>query len=148
MKKAYADYLIKKTENDYNTIATDFSNTRHSFWSDSLFLLEYIKKNEKLLDLGCGNGRLYKMVQQLSLDYTGIDISSELIKTAKESFPETKFVVGSALDLPFENESFDKVISIAVLHHIPSLKLRIKFMEEGYRVLKKDGQMIITVWNL
>lgn len=148
MKKAYADYLIKKTKNDYNTIALDFANTRQNFWTDSLFLLEYIKKNEKLLDLGCGNGRLYKMLKKLSIDYIGIDISEELIKKAKENNPEVNFIVGSALDLPFKNEIFDKVISIAVLHHIPSYKLRIKFMEEGYRVLKKDGCMILTVWNL
>jgi tRNA (uracil-5-)-methyltransferase TRM9 len=85
------------------------------------------------------------MIQQMSLDYTGVDISFELVKNAKESYPGVNFIVGSVLNLPFEDECFDKVISIAVLHHIPSLALRIKFMEEGYRVLKKDGQMIITV---
>lgn len=148
MKKAYADYLIKKTKNDYNTIASDFSNTRQSFWNDSLFLLEYIKKNEKLLDLGCGNGRLYKRLQSLSVDYTGIDISEELIEEARKKNPGVNFLIGSATDLPFKDNQFDKIISIAVLHHIPSYELRIKFMEEVKRVLKKDGTMILTVWNL
>ncbi len=145
MREVYAKYLIDKTKKDYNKIALDFSNTRQSFWNDSLFLLKYIKKNEKLLDLGCGNGRLYKMVKDLGVLYTGIDLSEDLVKKAQESFPGINFITGSALDLPFDDNSFDKVISIAVLHHIPSLELRKRFFKEAYRVLKKDGQLILTV---
>ena len=98
-----------------------------------------------MLDLGCGNGRLYKMIEKLNVDYIGIDLSENLIKKAEELYPNAKFYVASALDLPFPDNMFDKIISIAVLHHIPSYKLRIKFMEEAYRVLKKDGQLILTV---
>jgi len=145
MKDVYAQYLIDKTKRDYNNIALDFSNTRQSFWNDSLFLLDYIKKNDKLIDLGCGNGRLYKMIEKLSVDYVGLDLSEDLIKEAKESFVGVNFVVGSALDLPFSDDTFDKVFSMAVLHHIPSWKLRRKFFKESFRVLKKEGLMILTV---
>ncbi len=49
--------------------------------------------------------------------------------------------------MPFANDFFDKIYSIAVLHHIPSRDLRLKFFEEAKRVLKKDGLLVLTVWK-
>jgi cyclopropane fatty-acyl-phospholipid synthase-like methyltransferase len=44
-----------------------------------------------------------------------------------------------------DNE-FDRIISIAVLQHIPSKKYRIKFLKECLRVLNIEGKLILTVW--
>jgi ubiquinone/menaquinone biosynthesis C-methylase UbiE len=48
--------------------------------------------------------------------------------------------------LPFIDDEFDTIMSIAVLQHIPSKAYRIKFLKECLRVLKKDGKIVLTVW--
>jgi SAM-dependent methyltransferase len=80
-------------------------------------------------------------------DYFGIDNSAELIKIAKSRYPEVNFQIADALNLPFPDNFFDKVISIATFHHIPSGEFRIKFLNEAKRVLKPGGILILTVWN-
>jgi len=108
----------------------------------------YITRGDVVLDLGCGDGRLFQIFRDKNIDYTGIDISEKLIKIAKRKNPNTKFIVGDALKLPFPDNSFTKVFNIAVLHHIPSKKLRLQLLSEAKRVLKPDGLLILTVWNL
>lgn len=151
MNESTADTLLEKVKVDYDVIAKDFSKTRRELWSDLLFLGDWAKKGDNILDLGCGNGRLVKLFKDLRINYTGIDISPNLINEAKQDFGENskqKFMIGNALDLPFEDNSFDKVYSIAFLHHIPSKKMRIQVMDEIKRVLKPDGLLLLTVWNL
>jgi len=72
------------------------------------------------LDIGCGNGRFCPTVINVGADYTGIDIAENLIKIAKKNYPAGKFAIAAANNLPFPDQTFDTVISIAVLHHLPS----------------------------
>lgn len=146
MDKQYAKYLINKTRSDYNLIAEDFSRTRNRVWSEISFLFENVRSGEKVLDLGCGNGRYYELLKDA--EYTGIDNSEKLIQIAESKYSEAKFQIADSLDLPFKENSFDKIYSIAVLHRIPSKRFRLQFFEEAKRVLKKDGKLIITVWSL
>ena len=70
------------------------------------FLFKDLKEGEKILDLGCGNGRWYKIFKEKKVDYFGLDNSEKLIEIAKENFPEAKFFVGDALNLPFPDNFF------------------------------------------
>ncbi|MBU3942929.1 class I SAM-dependent methyltransferase, partial [Patescibacteria group bacterium] len=144
MKKEYAQYLVNKTKADYNLISGDFSRTRNRLWEEITFLFK-TEKNEKVLDSGCGNGRYYELLKHT--DYTGVDNSRELIQIARGKYPEAKFQVADALALPFPDNSFDQVYSIAVLHHIPSKELRLKFLREIKRVLKPNGKVTLTAWK-
>lgn len=117
-------------------------------WQDLEFIKKYVSKGDKVLDLGCGNGRLTELLKDLDIKYIGIDSSEKLISLAKKKYPNYEFLKADALKLPFENNSFDKVISIAVLHHIPSRKLRLQFLKEIKRVLKPNGKLVLTIWNL
>jgi len=146
MKKALAEKILKQTKENYNQIAKDFSNTRKYLWKSLNPLLYYITKNDKVLDLGCGNGRLFELIKHT--DYVGVDNSEALIKIARRHHREAKFKVADGFCLPFDDNSFDKVISIAVLHHVPSKELRRCFLKEAKRVLKKDGLLILTAWKL
>ncbi len=148
MKEAYARYLLDKTQSDYNKIADQFAKTRKEVWFGLDFLFQDLKKGERILDLGCGNGKLYQIFKKKEVVYQGVDFSESLIKIAKEQYPEADFQKGDALMLPFKDNTFDKIYSLAVFHHIPSAGLRRKFLLEAKRILKKNGKLIITVWDL
>ena len=148
MEEVYAKYIISKTKNDYNSISDDFSRTREYIWEELISLLDkIIFKKDKVLDLGCGNGRYYNYFKEKEVEYIGIDNSEDLINIAKRKNIFVDFRIGEGLNLPFKDGYFDKVVSVAVLHHIPSKKFRIKFLEEIKRVLKKDGKVFLTVWK-
>ncbi|MDD4661839.1 MAG: class I SAM-dependent methyltransferase [Candidatus Pacebacteria bacterium] len=140
-----SDKILIKTCNDYNKIAERFSSARKNTWDEFDFLFNNIKDGERVLDLGCGNGRFYEKLKKTN--YTGIDNSEKLISIAKNNYPDVDFKVASALEIPFKEKEFDKVYSLAVLHHLPQ-DYHSRFLEEIKRVLKDDGILIITVWNL
>ena len=132
---------------DYNSIADKYSRVREKNWKEFDFLFDkYLSINDKVLDFGCGNGRFYPSFKKQNVDYLGIDISSKLIEIAKQKYPKANFKVSSIELIP--NRSFDKIYSIAVLHHIPSCDLRLNFLKEIKRSLKDNGSLILTVWNL
>jgi len=129
------------------------------------FLGFLLNKNPKVLSPSSSLNQLeqFQHLEQLEhFSYTGIDNSKELVKIAQEIYSDTlldnrclepvfnndcqrTFLVADALNLPFENENFDIVVSFAVLHHIPSQALREKFISEAARVLKKDGYCFVYV---
>ncbi len=140
---------MERVNRNYNLIARDFSRTRNRPWYEIRFLFsDYLFSGDKVLDLGCGNGRNIVYFNEKLTDYYGVDNSVELIKLAKKKYPQKKFSVDDALDLSFAGSFFDKVYSIAVLHQIPSEKLRLKFLKEAKRVLKPKGLLVLTVWKL
>ncbi len=148
MDKKYAEYLLKETRAGYNLIAEEFSRTRWNIWAEFSVFRDYIKNGDKVLDIGCGNGRLLGLLKGIEVEYIGIDNSEKLIETAREKHPQEKFLVASALKLPFPENSFGKIFLIAVLHNIPSEEFRLKILEEIKRVLKPGGVLILTVWDV
>ena len=148
MDKEYAKYLLDKTRQDYNAIASQFSSTRRFVWKGMEPLYDYALSGEKVLDLGCGNGRLLQIFKEIDIDYTGVDSSEKLVEIARKNYPNAKFEVADALCLPFPSNYFDKIYSVAVLHHIPSEELRLRFLEGIKKILKPDGMLILTVWDL
>ena len=148
MDKEYAKYLLERTRQDYNLIAEQFSSSRRFIWKGLEPLYYYALSKDKVLDLGCGNGRLLQIFKEIDIKYTGVDSSEKLIEIAKKTYPNAIFQVAEALHLPFPNNDFDKVFSVAVLHHIPSKELRLQFLEGVKRVLKPEGLLILTVWDL
>lgn len=148
MDKDYALYLLNKTKKDYNLISKDFSNTRNLVWPETRILEKHAKDGDRILDLGCGNGRLVELFKGKRIEYSGVDGAEKLIEIAKERYPEFDFQAADVLNLPFGPDNFDKIFSIAVLHHIPSRELRGQFIREAKRVLKPGGTLIITAWDL
>ena len=139
---------MEKTRKNYNLIAKDFSSKRKEIWEEFAFLFEDLKEKERILDLGCGNGRWFKVFKEKNVKYIGIDNSEKLIEIARSLFPSANFKVADALNLPFPENYFDKVYAIAFLHHIPSEKYRLLVLNEIKRVLKPKGRLILTVWKV
>lgn len=148
MKKEVAKQILKQTRENYNLIAQEFSSKRQILWQDLNPLLQYITGGDKVLDLGCGNGRLFEAVKGRGVDYLGVDNSEKLIKIAKAKYPEGRFQIADGLNLPFAHNSFDKIFCIAVFHHIPGREFRRQFLEQAKRVLKPGGLLILTAWKM
>ncbi|MFA5070416.1 MAG: class I SAM-dependent methyltransferase [Patescibacteria group bacterium] len=148
MKPDYAKYLIDKGRNDYNKIAQHFAETRYHLWPDFEIFRPYFKDGDTILDAGCGNGRLSEIFEKIKVNYIGIDSSERLIATARVKYPSLKFEVADILELIFPDGQFDVVFLIAVLQHVPSNELRLEAFKNIYRILKPDGHLLMTNWNL
>ena len=114
LKQAYK--ILEENKKTYNEISDEFDQTRRKYSSELEDLKKYIVPDEKILDLGCGNGRLYEIFSGENVDYTGVDFSENLIETARGKYGD-HFQVADILSLPFSSQYFDSVWSIAVLHH-------------------------------
>lgn len=148
MKKESALKLLQKTKSDYDKLAVLFQEKRSFLTPDILYLKKFAENGDKILDLGCGFGRLNEVFKDLDIDYIGTDISSKQIKLAQQTYPNKKFLQSKLLIQPFEDNVFDKVFCLSVIHHIPSKKLRGQFLNEIKRILKPEGQLILTAWYL
>lgn len=142
--------ILQETEEGYDLVASKFSETRKHFWRGLEFIGGYAKEGDKVLDFGSGNGRLLELFKEKNIDYLGVDVSQKLVDTAKQKYPNAKFSKIDPLEttLPFADNYFNTVYSIAVFHHFPSQKYRENIAKELHRITKDGGKIIITVWNL
>jgi len=138
---------VQVVKDSYNKIAREFSFSRHYVWADTQVFLDYIKNGDKVLDLGCGNGRLVDMLLSKEIEYFGVDQSEELIKNARKNYSELQFDVMEATKLDYKDEEFDAIFSVSVLNHIPPVKHK-DFFNEVFRVLKPGGYFMMANWNM
>ncbi len=121
-----------------------------SFRRRIVTLLDYldVQPSDKILDAGCGEGFYLMLLDELyGCQIVGLDNDPQILERAKRWVGEksnVKFVVGGVTKLPFEDESFDKIILSEVLEHVPDDR---QALNEVYRVLKKGGTLGITVPN-
>ncbi|MDP6376855.1 MAG: class I SAM-dependent methyltransferase [Pseudomonadales bacterium] len=112
-----------------------------------------LRQGERLLDLGCGEGR-HAITAYLEgeVQVVGVDLSLQDLGTASARFAEFEnpdlvnrslgFINGSGLRLPFADASFDKVICAEVLEHVPDYN---GMLSEIRRVLKPGGLLAVSV---
>ncbi len=112
-----------------------------------------IRPGDRLLDLGCGEGR-HSISAYLVADaeIVGLDLGLQDLRTARQrlndfSVPPTKggycgFIQGTGHQLPFPDHTFDHVICSEVLEHIPDYP---SFLREIHRVLKPGGLLAVSV---
>lgn len=152
MKEEVVKKILNKVKNNYSVIAPHFSETRQRFWNEMRDFAESIGSGDRVLDLGCGNGRLYDALKEKSIDYTGVDNSLELLSFAKGRWGESdnrRFLLGDVTNLDWwKGEKYDVVFLIATLHHIPSEALRKKVLKNVLEILKPNGFLIMTNWAL
>lgn len=148
MQPSRARAILAQVKADYNKIAPHFSRARSRSWPELEIFKKYLKKGDRVLDVGCGNGRLFPFLAPLKVDYTGTDNSEELLKIASRGHPEARFVAGDLMHLPFDDEGFNAVLAVASLHHVPSDPLRTRALEEMRRVLVPGGRLLMSNWHL
>ncbi len=124
-------------QEEWNRIADDVNFNLNI---DLVRILRKIPVESKILDFGCGYGRISNLLHNSGyLNVVGIDSSLKMIQRGKKVFPELSFTVNSGSALPFPGCSFDVVIVCAVFTCITSLDTRISQINELRRVLKPEG---------
>ena len=105
---------------------------------------------QNIIDVGCGiGGSTLHLARKFGSRATGITLSPVQASRAKERAAEAgldnrvQFEVANALEMPFEDNSFDLVWSLESGEHMPD---KTKFLQECYRVLKPGGKMIFATW--
>lgn len=116
----------------------------NSFERGSLEKLLGNLKGKRVLDIGCGTGRIIQMLKDKGAEIVALDISKEMITAVGRKFPGVECVVGDSDELPFEDESFDLVLGLFWIVHLRDLRAS---FDEVYRVLKKGGRFILSNIN-
>ncbi len=119
----------------------------HILKHDKLTDVLAVKKELRLLDVGCGGGQAALWLKETypHLQLTGIDLSAGQItrarKRARRKGFNLQFETADAQNLPFPNESFDAVYSFGSAKHWPD---PLKGFSECWRVLKSGGELLVA----
>lgn len=113
-------FLVKKLEKNY-------LHPKHRIMNYHQFFINNIKKGDKVLDLGCGNGALTYDLGEKASSVVGIDLNEKNIQTARREYgrENIKYIIGD-ITRDFSNQRFDVIILSNVLEHI---KNRLAFLE-------------------
>ena len=141
--------LPEKNKQNYQDFFNRYDEFRYQLESHILPNLDRIDfKGKKVLEIGLGQGADGEQIIRRGAIYSGVDLTEESVNRIKMRFslrdlPFEEIKQGSALELPFPDNSFDIVFSHGVLHHIPEIQTAQK---EIARVLKKDGNLIVMLY--
>src|SRR6266853_1238581 len=111
-----------------------------------------LRPGERVLDLGCGSGWATRLLARVVGEgpdgfgqVVGVDISDEMIRQARaasKEFDNIMFVVGSAAQIPWEENFFDKVLSIESFYYYPDQE---RALAELFRVMAPHGRLFILI---
>ena len=162
MNSRTAAYLIEINREFYTRFGDSFSATRHRIQPGVRRVIEMLKGDESILDLGCGNGELARELAKRGHrgSYLGVDFSLPLLRDAESPSvrtlpPEgfsTQFMEVDLTKLSAVKEqllvsgNWSVVTAFAVLHHIPSIELRLEILRVVNQLLKNNGIFIHSNW--
>jgi len=138
---------IHDSEEGYDIYAPYYDSSLaflDSFERYDLFEMMGNVSGKKVLDLGCGTGRMTENLKKFSADVTGCDISEKMLNIAQKKMKNVNFVHADVYSLPFEDNSFDMVIASFLIVHL-------KYLDDAFsevnRILRDDGEFLLTNIN-
>jgi ubiquinone/menaquinone biosynthesis C-methylase UbiE len=123
------------------------------FRFDSQFLAKHIKSGEKVLDLGCGTGRHICLLSSKNCNITGVDMSSDMLRIAKQKIIEKNLqcnlIQADIRNLPFSDHcKFDCVLLMfSTLGLIPGNSARLSIIKNIKPLLKEHGRIYLHLHN-
>lgn len=138
------------TSAHFDSIATEYDDSlpshvvEHYLAKRTRFVLAHCPRG-KGLDVGCGTGVLASRLARQGYEMTGVDPSAGMLEVLRARAPEVEALEASGTALPFPDDSFDLVLTVAVMHHIADAQGVRRTLGEMIRVAKPDGR--ILVWD-
>jgi len=127
----------------FSYLIKDRLTPRHSFIMDFCANLA----GKTILDIGCSFGWFEKLALEKGAQrVVGLETEEKNFFNAKKEIPQAEFKIGTAESLPFKNASFDLVIMLEVLEHIPK-NTEAQALKEIHRVLSPGGTLILSTPN-
>jgi SAM-dependent methyltransferase len=136
----------------FDEIATAYDQSlpahvvEHYLSKRTRFVLEYCPRG-RVLDVGCGTGLLATRLAGAGYDVTGVDPSEGMLEVLRARATEVDGVHGSGTALPFADDTFDLVLSVAVMHHIADPDEVHRALAEMVRVAKPSGRILLWDHN-
>lgn len=140
------DFQKIYVEDAYNMIAKSFDTTRAYMWNKTAEFLNDITEKDCVVDVGCGNGK--NMIYLKNKGYynlKGCDISEKQVEICKSK--KLDVIKADNTCLPYNDNQFDYVLSVAVIHHLTTNDLRENAIRELVRICKPNGKIFIQVWG-
>jgi tRNA (uracil-5-)-methyltransferase TRM9 len=159
MEAAVIERLSRVNREFYTAFAADFSNARPVSRTNLQAIMPYLAGCVKLLDIGCGNGRLAGRLDQdsLRIDYTGIDVTPTLLDIARACAVRLQSVTAAFrlvdlmqpewADQLHDRALFDAITALAVIHHIPAMAERTRVLRAMFELLRPGGVLILSNWQ-
>ncbi len=127
------------TEFDRELKSLDYARSQALF---NLYL-PYLRKDEPLLEAGCGPGHIVYYLRERDYDAIGLDYAPEALFATLAEFPDLPLLVGDVHTLPYASNTFGAYLSFGVVEHFEHGPL--PALREAYRVLKPGGVLVLTV---
>lgn len=158
MNAETARKLLALNRTFYAAFARPFADSRSVTDPVLTSILPYIPPRARVLDVGCGNGRLAALLDRERPGATcvGIDAAPELIELARAQMQRlahitAEFHVADIVEPGWvervANPPYDAVVCLAVLHHLPGFELRARILGEMAALLAPGGCVILSVWQ-
>lgn len=147
MKKIYRD----RVNSDYweDRWANSGVDKDGGFENRDIYPIKYaelvVNKGDKVLEAGCGAGRVYFHYKNKGFDIKGIDYSKNAVKNILDKDPKAQVLEGSITDLPYDDNSFNSVLAFGLYHNFEDEREVQKSFDETYRVLCDGGQIVASV---
>ncbi|MCA1552842.1 MAG: class I SAM-dependent methyltransferase [Chloroflexi bacterium] len=151
--------LLQINREFYTRFAVSFAQTRSAARSQLQPIMPYLRDGVKVLDVGCGNGRVAERAEQhgLTLRYVGVDASAPLIEMARTRTAPLQRVSASLVvadvsacdwtDALRPYAPFDVALALGLLHHVPSFDLRARVLRAIGSLLREDGVLAMSNWQ-
>ena len=138
--------ISKLVEEGYNKIAEDYYSHRNlnKFNNELDEFSSLLPENAHVLDVGCGAGiPTAKYLTERGIKVTGIDLSDTMLNLARDNLPSTKFIKMDMNELEFNENTFEGIISIFALFHVPKVK-HLDIFKKFFEILKPGGILMIN----
>ncbi len=138
--------IFKVVEESYDRMGEKYHSVRNNekFNRELEKFSELLPSAGRVLDAGCGVGRpVSQFLAKKGFDVTGVDISSRMVELARENVPEATFIQKNIATLDFPANSFDGIICVYTLWHIPR-ELHSSIIENFHRLLRENGILVIN----